>query len=136
MTQIFDSAGNVTTRADDLGDVIEASVSETPIFLGPSEIYTVDPKRPFYGTLDYTIELENQYPKKFSGKLDDKTLEQLRELAKDLAETALKVAVPPTAAIPEKEAGRTVSLDRRLLDKKVSFILVNLTTGESEIISF
>ena len=62
--------GVVSEIREDVGPVVEMTLSDEPILLGPSEIYTIDPKRPFAGTTDYTIELENQYPKKFAGKLD------------------------------------------------------------------
>jgi len=61
-------------------EIVETTITPTPIFLGPTEVYTIDPKRPAFGTAEFALELTNQYPVKFSGKSDDKTLGEIQKV--------------------------------------------------------
>ncbi len=127
----FDKNAKAVTVKTPLGHSREQVLSEKPVFLGPSEVYTIDPKRPLAGSIDYTIELEQQQLKKIAGKLDDKTLEELRQLASDLADMALKAAAP-TAGVT-KQAGEAALVERTLVGTTLSLVIVDLATGGIDI---
>lgn len=100
------------------GTTTEVSIDKTPILVGPYELFTVDIKRPMFGTLDYKLELENQYPKKIEGKIDDKTLGQILPFIEKL--------IAPTPLVT-KQSGE---LSRELTSTKMKLIVFDLSTGD------
>lgn len=126
-----DAAGEVSMSRESIGEIVESTLSAQPVLVGPAEVYAIDPKRPAAGTIDYELELENQYPKRVKGALTDQTIEQLRELAKQLAETALQAAGLPAGAVA-KQSGAT-RLEKEVVSSKVSLVLIDLRTGGVEI---
>ena len=105
-------------------DVAEVALSEKPFIFGPTELFAIDPRRPFAGKAEYSFELENQYPKKLAGKVEDTTLTQVRELLSDLAAKAMGVA---------KQAGEVVRAgmpERQVVDTQVKLVVFELRTGK------
>lgn len=109
-----------------VGDVDEASISDQPIMLGPSELYAIDIKRPAFGTIDYTVELENYFPTKIGAKLDDKTLDQLRQTALDVLDK-----LGPGAAEFSKESGAGIRRQQRSV--ALSLLIFDLATGQARL---
>lgn len=104
-------------------DEIEVSISDKPLLIGPSELYTVDFKRPAAGTIDYSMELSNYYPTKIGGKLDDQTIDKLRQTALDLIEKFTPVPTDVT-----KESGAGITRNQKAVS--LSLLIFDLETGE------
>ncbi len=88
------------------------TMSDKPIPLGRSEVFTVDPRRPASGTSDATIELENQGIKKISNKVTDTTIT-------DLADALVK-----TKDAFKPESGETTGEIKRVLISQRQYMLV------------
>jgi len=127
IVKTVDDKGNVISQRD-LGDVIETVLSETPILLGPSEIYTIDPKRPAAGSISYDMDFENQYPKKIKGTVQDVTIEQLRLLVTDLVDKVIKPLGPPKVSPLKGEV-----VEKRLISSKISLVIVDLVSQRIDI---
>ena len=118
------AAGEIVSKTTQLPNFSEATLSEEPIMLGPSEVFTIDPIRPFSGSIDYQMEFENQYPKKMAGKVDDKTFEGVANFLRDMVDKGLK----PGGI--SKESGADESITRTLVMQEVSLVIIDLKTGE------
>jgi hypothetical protein len=119
-------ASGVVQPPVSLPDEVQTTISQQPIFLGPSEIYTIDPLRPFAGSLDYGINLnDRQYPTSVSGRVVDTTVTDIGAIVQKLVE---KFAPPKT---PEPQAGP--NLIKTLKVQKVKLVIVDLNTGAIEV---
>jgi alcohol dehydrogenase YqhD (iron-dependent ADH family) len=121
------AAGEITVVSGAPQQFSEVTFDKEPIILGPTETYAIDPKRPFYGTIDYEIELTEQYPSKFKGKVDDKTLEQVNQLIESMVS---KLTGVPTV---EKQAGEGIDTIRTVLSKEILLLIFDLQTGQYQL---
>lgn len=128
----FEVAGTAT-RDEATGRVIrqpgrtvtEVTITDKPILLGPVELFTLDLKRPAAGKIEYDLEFQDYYPTKISGKVEDKTISEIRQFAKDLLE---KLAPSVT-----KQAGE---LQQKVLIKsEVKLVVFDLASGRVETVS-
>jgi len=79
----------VKESLDGSGNVIDAEVlSQTPILLGEAELFALDLKRPAAGSIEYELNLANQYPTKISGKVTDLTIQTISQAIQDIMKTA------------------------------------------------
>lgn len=117
--------GDVVTGQRDLGRAAEVTISEEPFLLGPTEVYAIDLKRPANGTIDFTVELADQYPTRVTGKVEDKTLEQVRQVVENLVAKLLPAPVVP-------QAGEMV--ERTLLEQTLKLVVFDLQTGGVEVL--
>ena len=108
-------------------DESETTISQQPILLGPSDIFTIDQKRPAAGKIDYSIEFEENYPKKISGNVQDETIEKVNKLLADIAEKLKPLmGVPPT--VETKEAGAAMA--RTVKEQHIKLVIFDLQSGE------
>ena len=119
-----------TFSQESLPDQTEQTISEAPIFVGPAELYTIDPERPAFGTLDYTMEFEGYYPTSINSKIDDKTIGELRGMIENLAGQIIPLLTPRV----EKQADAIIQ--RTPKDRRTSLIIMDLESGELEVRSF
>jgi hypothetical protein len=122
-----DAQGNPTITTEKLANEFETTISPQPVFLGRPQVYTIDPKRPAFGTIDYGIDLANYYPTKFAGKVDDKTLS---ELTKFISDTLSKVLPTPGAVV--KQAGEQTQ--RTLVAQSTRLVIFDLESNGVQII--
>jgi hypothetical protein len=114
--------GTVTMGAATM--VSEMEVDKTPVYLGPTETYTIDPKRPAFGTIDYGMEFTEQYPSKITGKVDDKTLDKLDSLIQGLAGELY-----PHIGTVQKQSGAAETIQKTLVSREVLIYEVDLASG-------
>lgn len=72
-----DSNGD-TVSAVKTATLSETTVDKTPILLGDTKLFTVDAKRPIFGTSKskITLDAERKYPEEITNDVDDKTLSE------------------------------------------------------------
>jgi hypothetical protein len=95
------------------------------------EIYALDLKRPAAGSTDYEIEFADgrSYPKRIKGKVEDKTIQEMRETIDKLLQQIPKAVagVPTAGELPSAEV-RTVKLAESV--KRIElYDIANLKSG-------
>ena len=88
----------------------ETTMSDTPIPLGKSELFTMDPRRPASGTGHANIDLAGQYPTKIDNNVTDSTITDLAEAAAKVKET-----LTPEAGETEGEVTRVLVSQRQYM---------------------
>jgi hypothetical protein len=101
-------------------------INQAPILLGKAELYSIDVKRPAAGTIDYSLELQNQYPTKITGKVDDKTIDAVSNAISKLMQDSAKLAAGPGPV--QKQSGGTVEFAE---SSRVLFYIIPLDNPTS-----
>jgi hypothetical protein len=120
-------ANGVVGASVALPDQTEVTISDQPALLGPTEIFTIDPKRPAFGTLDYGINMTDGVVTSLTGKLDDKTLGEIHQIVKDVLDKVIPTPSAPTDNTPDKQSGTLIN--RTLAKRSVSLAIFDLETG-------
>src|SRR5262245_49273633 len=107
---VGDNQKETITQDSEIGGTYERSEVHTEVVRVP-EIYAIDVARPFAGSIDYEIEMAPglAYPSRLKGKVEDKTLEILRDALAQVLDHLKAAAGAPTAGKVPEEA-QTVRL--------------------------
>jgi hypothetical protein len=97
-------------------------LNENPILMGETQMFALDLKRPAAGTIDYSVELQNQYPSKITGNLEDKTIDSVSAAISKLVDDALKITGKPDLEKQGAEMTEDV-----LVSSQVVFIVMSLS---------
>lgn len=92
-------------------------MSDKPVALGKSELFTLDTRRPASGTGDASIDFAGQYPSKITNKVTDTTIT-------DLAEALVKTKEAFTP-----EAGASSETSRVLVSQRQYMLVYDPRTG-------
>jgi hypothetical protein len=102
---VGDNQKETITQDTQVGGTYERAEVHTEIVRVP-EIYAIDVARPFAGSIDYEIEFAQDlaYPSRLKGKVEDKTLEILRDALANALDHLKAAAGAPTAGKAAEEA--------------------------------
>ncbi|HKB15073.1 MAG TPA: hypothetical protein VKF62_03360 [Planctomycetota bacterium] len=102
---VGDNQKETITQDTQVGGTYERAEVNTEIVRVP-EIYAIDVARPFAGSIDYEIEFAQgqAYPSRLKGKVEDKTLEILRDALAQVLERLKTAAGAPTGGKAGEEA--------------------------------
>ncbi|HKB15700.1 MAG TPA: hypothetical protein VKF62_06530, partial [Planctomycetota bacterium] len=102
---VGDNQKETITQDTQVGGTYERTEVHTEVVRVP-EIYAIDVARPFAGSIDYEIEMAPglAYPSRLKGKVEDKTLEILRDALAQVLDQLKGAAGAPTAGKVAEEA--------------------------------
>jgi len=120
-----------TTSTRDLGERLDTSINDKPILLGPTEVYTIDVRRPGAGKLDFSLELDDQYPTKITGKYEDTTITEIKSLITELVE---KVASSGITKGVQLESGE--ELHEVVVSETIKLVIFDLNDGTIKVEDF
>lgn len=119
-------AGTLYVRGERIGEprTTRTLLNETPVLIGRAQMFALDVKRPASGTIDYEIDLQNQYPTKVHGIVTDNTLKDAVDGLVKLAQQARSFMTLPAPGEDEKQgAGLTEDV---VVGSDVVFLVMDL----------